>query len=186
MLPLVGRIAKDIVQHHERLARMTPEYARLERNRRSLNWPQRSRRYQLEEEIAAAQGELRTVQAELEALGVVLLEPAVGLVGFPTMVNERAARSFPGRRERTACCSGTTRTTSPVGPCPKAGPRPPASATARQSARARNEGRPPPVRGRPLRLKAAATGAGVPGMLFLPGQPRQQRKGNGQSDQARR
>jgi len=91
MLPLVGLIAQDVMHHHERLSRMTPEFARLEKNRRLLNWPQRSRRYQLEEEIAATQSELRTAVAELDKLGVVVLASALGLVGFPTLVNERRA-----------------------------------------------------------------------------------------------
>jgi hypothetical protein len=91
MLPLVERIARDVVQHHERLGRLEPEYAHLEKNRRLLAWPARARRYQLEEEIAAANAELRGVLAELEALGVVMLDSALGLVGFPTLVNERRA-----------------------------------------------------------------------------------------------
>jgi hypothetical protein len=91
MLPLVGRIAQDVAHHHKRLACMGPEFARLERNRRTLAWPERSRRYQLEEEIKTGQLELRAVLDELERLGVVVLEPMLGLVGFPTMVNERRA-----------------------------------------------------------------------------------------------
>jgi hypothetical protein len=91
MLPLVGRIARDIVAHHERLAQLRPELAHLEKNRRSLDWPQRRRRYHLEEEIAALEAALRTVLGELEALGVALLRSADGLVGFPTRVNDRPA-----------------------------------------------------------------------------------------------
>ena len=89
MLPLVGRIAADVVRHHQRLAQLRPELAQLERNRRQLSWPQRSRRYQLEEEIAGTEGSLRAAVGELDALGVALLEGSVGLVGFPTLVNER-------------------------------------------------------------------------------------------------
>jgi hypothetical protein len=91
MLPLVGRIAQDVVRYHERLAAMRPELDQLEKNRRALNWPQRRRRYQLEDEIAAAETELRSAVAELEVVGVALLDPATGLVGFPTLVNERKA-----------------------------------------------------------------------------------------------
>jgi hypothetical protein len=91
MLPLVGRIAQDIAAHHGRLSQLRPEFAQLERNRRTLDWPQRSRRYQLEEEIKAVEAALRGVVGELEALGVALLEPAHGLVGFPTRVNDRPA-----------------------------------------------------------------------------------------------
>jgi hypothetical protein len=91
MLPLVARIAEDVMRLHDRLGRMAPEFAALEKNRLVLTWPGRSRRYQLEEDIAAAQAEMRSLLAELEGLGVVVLDSSVGLVGFPTMVNEKRA-----------------------------------------------------------------------------------------------
>jgi hypothetical protein len=91
MLPLVARIAQDIAHHHQRLVRMQPELGQLERNRLHLDWAGRSRRYQLEEEVTADRTALRSLQAELEVLGVTVIEPALGLVGFPTLVNERKA-----------------------------------------------------------------------------------------------
>src|SRR4051794_37511479 len=91
MLPLVGRIAADIAGHHARLARLQPEQARLDRRRHTLAWPERSRRYQVQEEIATLEGELAAAVAELEGLGVVLLHGPSGLVGFPTLVNDRRA-----------------------------------------------------------------------------------------------
>jgi hypothetical protein len=91
MLPLVGRIAADVVRHQQRLARLQPERARLDRQRQTLDWPGRARRYQLQEEIAAAEADLRQTQAELEGLGVALLHAPSGLVGFPTVVNDRRA-----------------------------------------------------------------------------------------------
>ncbi len=91
MLPLVGRVALDVQRHHQRLARLRPELARLERARLKLAWPQRSRRYQLQEEIVVAQAEFRTAVAELERLGVALLDAGSGLVGFPTVVDDRRA-----------------------------------------------------------------------------------------------
>ena len=57
MLPLVGRIAQDIATHHERLAHLRPELGQLERNRRTLDWPKRRRRYQLEDEIKVLDAE---------------------------------------------------------------------------------------------------------------------------------
>src|SRR5579884_4152569 len=80
MLPLVGRIAQDVVRLQGRLAQLRPEQARLEDNRRELDWPQRARRYELQEEVARVEAELHQAEAELEALGVALLEPACGLV----------------------------------------------------------------------------------------------------------
>jgi hypothetical protein len=91
MLPLVGRIAQDIAVYHERLAHLRPELAQLERHRRTLDWPRRRRRYQLEDEIKVLDADLHNLVAELEALGVALLQASSGLVGFPTRVNDRAA-----------------------------------------------------------------------------------------------
>ncbi|MFO0842519.1 MAG: DUF2203 family protein [Gemmataceae bacterium] len=91
MLPLVSRIARDVTEHHGRLAGLRRELAGLERNRRQLPWPLRARRYQLADEVVVAEAGYRRVVAELEALGVALLAPEDGLVGFPTLVNERRA-----------------------------------------------------------------------------------------------
>ncbi|MFO0879399.1 MAG: DUF2203 family protein [Gemmataceae bacterium] len=91
MLPLVGQIAQEIARVHERLVMVRPELADLERRRRDLGWPERARRYRLEEEIAKLDLEFRAVVAELEGLGVALLDPVTGLVGFPTVVNDRRA-----------------------------------------------------------------------------------------------
>jgi hypothetical protein len=91
MLPLAGRIAGDIVRHQEHLARLQPEMARLDRQRSTLAWPERARRYQLQEEIAAVEAELRQARAELEGLGLALLHAPTGLLGFPTVVNNRRA-----------------------------------------------------------------------------------------------
>ena len=91
MLPLVGRIAADVVRLHDRLARLLPEKDRLDRMRRALAWPDRARRYELQEEADAILKELQEMAAELEVLGVALLHGPTGLVGFPTVVNDRAA-----------------------------------------------------------------------------------------------
>jgi hypothetical protein len=91
MLPLVGRIAQDIVRHTTRLAELRLEQAHLEEHRRTLAWPERARRYAVQEEIGQLEQELARNLTELEALGVTLLDPAPGLVGFPTIVNDRRA-----------------------------------------------------------------------------------------------
>src|SRR3954447_12815005 len=70
MLPLVRQIVADIVRQGGLLARLRPEKARLDRQRLSLAWPQRRRRYQLTEEIALAEGTLQEARAELDGLGV--------------------------------------------------------------------------------------------------------------------
>lgn len=91
MLPLVGHIVNDVLERRRRLARLVPEKASLDRKRRNLAWPERSRRYQLQEDIAAAEQQLQSVLAEMENLGAVLLDSDTGLVGFPTIVNNRPA-----------------------------------------------------------------------------------------------
>ena len=42
MLPLVERIAADVVRQHDRLALLQPEKNRLDRNRWNLAWPERA------------------------------------------------------------------------------------------------------------------------------------------------
>src|SRR5437773_1152611 len=90
MLPLVQLVVQEVVERHQRLDRLYPEKDGLDRKRRSLAWPERSRRYQVQEEIASEEQQLLAARAELESLGVVLLA-AEGLVGFPTIVNNRPA-----------------------------------------------------------------------------------------------
>jgi hypothetical protein len=91
MLPLVGRIVADLVRGHEQLAQLRAEQERLDSRRQTLAWPERSRRYQVQEERTAVEKELHEVYAELEILGVAVLHGPSGLVGFPTIVNDRRA-----------------------------------------------------------------------------------------------
>ncbi len=91
MLPLVQRIVEDVVSQQRVLARLRPEKLRLDRQRRTLAWPERWRRYELQEEIANAEQWLEEALAELEVLGVILLDVHNGQVGFPTMVNNQRA-----------------------------------------------------------------------------------------------
>ncbi len=91
MLPLVGRITADIVNNHRRHHQLQPELSRLERRKNALTWPERSRRYSIQDELLVLNREMQGHLAELSGLGVVLLDMAVGLVGFPTVVNDRKA-----------------------------------------------------------------------------------------------
>jgi hypothetical protein len=91
MLPLVRRIVDDITHHQRCLAVLGPEQDRLDRGRHKLSWPQRQRRYQVHEEFAASQHHLQDALAELEVLGVALVDPDQGQVGLPTVVNGRLA-----------------------------------------------------------------------------------------------
>lgn len=91
MLPLVQRIVEDILVTQGALRRLEPEEEVLDRNKRTLAWPQRQRRYQVKDDLARNNNELEVALGELRDLGVVLLDLDHGLVGFPTMVNNRRA-----------------------------------------------------------------------------------------------
>jgi hypothetical protein len=91
MIPLIRRVVADLIDCQQRLALMHPEKDRLDRHRNDLSWPERSRRYQLDEEIATGERTLRSAFTELDGLGVAVLDVETGRVGFPTMVNKRRA-----------------------------------------------------------------------------------------------
>jgi hypothetical protein len=91
MLPLVQHIVEDIRSSQEALARLAPEQEQLFRVRRSLAWPERQRRYQIQEEIAGAERRLSEAHEEMQGLGLTLLDAEIGRVGFPTLVNDRRA-----------------------------------------------------------------------------------------------
>jgi hypothetical protein len=91
MLPLVSRIAADVVRLYGRLAQLRPEKERLDRLRHDLVWPERARRYALQEEEEHIVKEMQETSAELEVLGLALLHGPTGMIGFPTVVNDRPA-----------------------------------------------------------------------------------------------
>jgi hypothetical protein len=91
MLPLVRQIVADWMERQQRLSRLYPEKDRLDRQRRTLDWPNRSRRYHLQEEIANAEQERDQALAEMDRLGLAVIDVDLGQVGFPTMVNNRRA-----------------------------------------------------------------------------------------------
>jgi hypothetical protein len=91
MLPLVKSIVSDIVSCRQAIAKLTPEQDRLERHRRDLVWPERQRRYQVKDEIAAAEKIMTNALSELTGLGVNLVDDEAGEVDFPTKINGRSA-----------------------------------------------------------------------------------------------
>lgn len=91
MLPLVRSIVAEIVDTRRRLGKLTPQQEFLERERRSLNWTARQRRYAIQDEIASAEKTLSGAVTELTTLGVRLTDPEVGRVDFPTNINGRPA-----------------------------------------------------------------------------------------------
>jgi hypothetical protein len=91
MLPLVRSIVSDIVTSRTALNKLAPEQERLDRHRRDLAWQERQRRYQVQDEIFAAEKSLTNALGELTALGVSLLDAEAGEVDFPTKINGRPA-----------------------------------------------------------------------------------------------
>jgi hypothetical protein len=91
MLPLVKSIVADIVTSRLAITKLTPEQDRLERHRRDLVWLERQRRYQVKDEIAAAEKALSHALTELTGLGVSLVDDEAGAVDFPTKINGRSA-----------------------------------------------------------------------------------------------
>src|SRR5262245_42103471 len=75
MLPLVAHIVDEILDLKRRLTRLEPEQAHLDRQRRTLDWPARSRRYQVREELADLDARLKVARTELDQLGVILIDP---------------------------------------------------------------------------------------------------------------
>jgi hypothetical protein len=91
MLPLVQRVVEDIVLNQRGLAQLRPEQCELDRQKRTLDWPDRARRYYVREEVALSERRLQDAQAELAALGLILLDETLGRVGFPTAIQDRPA-----------------------------------------------------------------------------------------------
>ena len=91
MLPLVARIVAEIQARWQRLTQLETEQQDLDRRRRALAWPQRERRYQVADEIAAEQRLLQDAVAELEQLEVLLVDPVLGEAAYPTTMNGRRA-----------------------------------------------------------------------------------------------
>jgi len=91
MVALVQRVVRDLLHTQARLTVLRAEQRCLERQRRNLPWPDRRRRYQLDEEVAEQAENRRDLLAELEVLGVVLCDRRAGRIGFPTKINNRRA-----------------------------------------------------------------------------------------------
>jgi len=91
MLPLVRSIVSDIVVSRTALHRLAPEQARLDRQRHDLVWQERQRRYQVRDEITAAESSIVTAVTELDTLGLSLVDDAAGVIDFPTKINGRTA-----------------------------------------------------------------------------------------------
>ena len=91
MLPLVRHIVGDLIAAEQQLGTLLWEQDGLDRNRRDLTWPERQRRYFLQDEVGRREQQRRDAVAELEGLGVTVIDAAHGRIGFPTIVNTKPA-----------------------------------------------------------------------------------------------
>jgi hypothetical protein len=91
MLPLVRHIVAELLEAEQQLGSLLWEQGGLDRNRRNLSWPERQRRYFLQDEITRREQQRRDAVSELEGLGVAVIDSVHGRVGFPTIVNTQPA-----------------------------------------------------------------------------------------------
>ena len=91
MLPLVRSIVQDIIDKKQQLTHLSGEQDVLDRERRSLTWESRRRRYSVSDELNTASKAYSAAVGELSQLGVSLVDDAAGSVDFPTRINGRQA-----------------------------------------------------------------------------------------------
>jgi len=91
MLPLVQRIVDELMVIEQDHGRLLTEQDSLNRNRQNLSWPERKRRYDIQDDISRAERARRDLVSELEALGISVIDPTFGRIGFPTIVNTKPA-----------------------------------------------------------------------------------------------
>lgn len=90
-LPLINQIAKDLRERWLHLAQLEREQADLDRRRHSLDWPGRSRRYQITDEINRERQHLQDAVGELEQIQALLVDPVQGEIAFPTTIQGKRA-----------------------------------------------------------------------------------------------
>src|SRR5262245_43206817 len=91
MLPLVQRIVGDLLAVEVEHGRLMQEQADLDGNRRNLSWPERKRRYDVQEDIRRVENQRRELVHEMEAMGLSVVDVIQGRIGFPTIVNQKPA-----------------------------------------------------------------------------------------------
>ena len=91
MLPLVQRIVADLLADEQETGGLLWELEGLDRNRRTLTWPDRQRRYAAQDEIGRVKDRRKELEGELGQMGVRVIDAVHGRVGFPTIVNAKPA-----------------------------------------------------------------------------------------------
>ena len=116
MLPLVSGIVEDIRSRWNRLTELEAEQLDLDHRRRDLTWPERSRRYQIADEIALEQKGIQEAIGELDQLQVILADAVLGEAAFPTIINGRRAYYLwkAGEKDIAFWCYATDPTRRPI------------------------------------------------------------------------
>jgi len=91
MLPLASRVAEDLKVISSRVRLLRSEKNFYDKKNKKLNWKERRRAYEVTDELYFSELTLENITVELKAIGVEPLIPELGLVGFPTLVNNRKA-----------------------------------------------------------------------------------------------
>ena len=121
MLPLVKSIVRDIAEACDKLAKLSPESDRLDRHKTDLSWKERERRYAVHAELDATESARSAAMNELSTLGVAIIDPKGGVVGFPTRVNGRSGPLHLGAGRGERPCSGATSMRTSAGRSPRNG-----------------------------------------------------------------
>jgi len=105
MIPLVSKIVAEIHDLYTELTKLETEQVDLDRRRHGLDWPERSRRYHVAEELRKVQHKLGDAVAELEQINVLIVDPVIGEAAFPTTIHGRQAYYVwrMGNHEMTWC-----------------------------------------------------------------------------------
>lgn len=91
MLPLASRVAEDLKVFSSRVRLLRSEKIYYDKKKKKLNWKERRRHYEITDELYFTELTLENVLVELKAIGVEPLIHELGLIGFPTLVNNRKA-----------------------------------------------------------------------------------------------
>jgi len=91
MLPLVRHIVADLLAVERQMGTLLWEQAGLNRERHTLSWPERQRRYFVQDEVNRLEQQRADAVGELKVLGVAVIDAAHGRIGFPTIVNTKPA-----------------------------------------------------------------------------------------------
>ncbi|MSR32326.1 MAG: DUF2203 family protein [Gemmataceae bacterium] len=91
MLPLAGRVAEDLKYFSAKVRTLRSERIFFEKKKREFTWRERRRQHEVTDELYFMELSLENILNELKAIGIEPLVAELGLIGFPTMVNNRRA-----------------------------------------------------------------------------------------------